>query len=138
MSKYSADIYVYNNEDIKALGVLSKIATILSKRENKILNILVSNWMLLLFNGLIWFVLWFFPINENKILTPTMFIFIFLMGLFWFIWDIKIIANKYSLIYLYDSKAPGFFERNRDNIILLIIGAVAGGIITEIISKVLN
>lgn len=137
-SQDSAYISVYNDEDVKALGVASKIDTILSRRENKILNLLVSYWMFLVFNVIIWLVIWLFPSNENEILKPALLIFILLIVLFWMIWNWKVDTKKYSLIYLYDSKAPGFFKRNRDNIILVIISAVAGGIITNIISKTLN
>jgi hypothetical protein len=135
LSGYSADIHVRDDGDIKALGVLSKIETILLKRENKILNLLASSWMFLLFNGLIWFVIWLFPSKENEILKLAILISILLIGLFWFIWSLKVQSKKHSLIYLYDSSAPSFFERNKDNIILIVISAFFGAIMTIVIQR---
>ena len=135
-SRNSARIYLSDEDDIKLRGLADKIADILSERKSY-LRFFANPWTPNLI-CLIGFILIFSLSKEVKTPLYLFPFYILFIGL-WYFWGIKIATKKHSLIYLYDySSAPSFFKRNKDRILLAILSAAIGGIITLIISLLLK
>jgi|GEM_PF-5630443 len=135
LSERKATIFSRDDDDLYVLGIISKIDSILSKRINKKLDLLASNWIVL--PSILVYIIARYSIEfmEIKIQTIIFSLFSFILYIALAIWGYKVKTKKYSLIYLFDSPAPGFIERNKDNIILSIISAILGGIITTIFQR---
>ncbi|GAH84133.1 unnamed protein product, partial [marine sediment metagenome] len=126
ISKNSASLYISNEDDLKLLGMFSKIDGIISKRIS-LLSVFTIPWIQYPVQLILWIIFWKLPI-ERFTIPESLFkasflilIAIWILGGFWFN------LRKYGLIYLSDSHSKlNFFQRNKDKIILLIIGAILG------------
>lgn len=123
LTPYSASIYC-SDTSIEAEGIVSKISQILFKGKRKLLDmpwwlsilvgipivigILASNWPLIIFG-----------------------IILMASGLTIVSWEERLKTKMYSTIVFNTRKeSPGFWARNKDKIILLIIGSFIGALFT--------
>ena len=127
-SRDSAVISLSDEDDIKQRGLAAQIGDILSHRKS-CLRFFANPWTLSLL-ALIPIILILSLIKEVKTQLysfPFLVLFIVLLDF----WAFKIDSRKHCLIYLYDrSSAPGFFKKNKDSILISVISALMGGIIT--------
>jgi hypothetical protein len=127
----SASIYLSDEDDIKLRGLAAQIGDILSKRKSP-LRFLASFWLEIPI-GMIALLIYF---NALSLIKDTKFQVMALLGfvLFMILFGIlghRIEEKKHCLIYLYDrSSAPGFFKRNKDNILIIVISALIGSFLT--------
>lgn len=129
-SGYSASIYLSDQDDIGQRGLADKIGEILSRRKSP-LRFFATPWVYFPI-GLI-YLSSLFLIKDD---TARWIIFLgyILFVILWGIWGFRIDTKKHSVIYLYDPSVPGFFKRNKDTILVSLIGAVAGSVITLIMT----
>lgn len=128
-NRFSASVYA-NDDDLNTIGALTKIIEILSKKERKLLY-----WS----QKFAWVapMLLIVPISTlGKIKSTSPW---FLLGfsipavILWIV-SFYLSVYKFSRINFTSYKdSPSFLKRNRDQIILLIIGAIIGGIITVLL-----
>ncbi|GAG74915.1 unnamed protein product [marine sediment metagenome] len=130
ISKDSASLHISDEDDLKLLGMFSKIDEILSKRIS-LLSVFTIPWIYFSVQLILWIIFWGFPIerfNIPKLLFMGSFlilIVIWVLGSFW------LKFKKHSLIYLSEDSHSklNFFQRNKDKIIISIISAIIGAII---------
>ena len=123
-----------DEDDIKLRGLADKIRDILSERKSY-LRFFANVWSPNLVT-LIWIT---FCLISKETITPISFlVYVLFFGL-WLLWGIWINTKKHILIYLYDySSKSGFFKRNKDNILISVLSALIGGIITLAITWLLK
>ena len=109
-------------------GLAAQIEDILSKRKSY-LRFFANPWAPNLFS-LICLILIFSLFKELKTQLYLFLVYILFIVL-WGLWGFRIDTRRHSLIYLYDdSSASSFLKRNKDNILISVISALIGGIIT--------
>lgn len=132
-SRYSASIYLSDEDDIKLRGLADKIGDILSDRKSY-LRFFANPWSPNLLT-LIWIIFVYLSKTPFVFSLPVFLLFVCL----WLFWGFRIDTQKHSLIYLYDhSSASNFLKRNKDNILLSVLSALIGGIITLAIAWALK
>lgn len=128
--KYSAEIYS-GDDDIKMVGVIKKVTEIIEKRERRCL------WFIFraadVFAPIIIIVslsLVFVIIQKKKFEDIWYLILIFISSIMWYIFDFYFSFWGFSKIeFVYKKNRPSFLNKNRDQIILLVIGAVLGALV---------
>lgn len=131
LSEHSARLYLSDEDDITLRGLESKIDLILSPRKRRVLSFFGSFWMILLLPAMLGLAIASFPFREYKVQGATLIIFIILL----YVLSFKMPFKKYSLIYWADtSLAHGFFRKNKENILIAIISAFFGAVITVAVS----
>lgn len=136
-SKRSAYVYA-SEEDIKSIGIAGKIVNIVKKRERKFLYYLKNIFSV---TGCIAFsILSFFLIDHIDPSKKIAILFLILLlysiiSFFVFVFPFP----SHSLIDFYCiNNQENFFFRNKDQIILVIFGAVIGAIVTFIFQKIFS
>lgn len=139
LSSKSANFVLINEDDLKLRGLETKIEQILAKRKSA-WDILNSPWLyipyIIITAGV---VIWWLLSLTSSNLSLTFFISmvgVMMLGLFPLcIWRILeyIDSNKHCVIFLCNpEERSNFFKRNKDRLIIGLIGAIVGGIITFI------
>lgn len=135
---YGHDAQIYAGDDnVITVGAVIKIIKIISKRERKIL------WYCCMLSSLILLPLYFFLLISQYYDKNRITIILFLLwSLLMIIWMVIIIfyinMYRFSVInFNYSKENPNFIKRNKDQIILIIFGAMFGAIVTLIIQNVL-
>lgn len=134
-SKDAVIIYLSDEDDIGQRGLAEKVNEILSQRRSP-LRFLASWWI---YVPLV--IIYLISINliENRTTHVIAFFGFISLTILWGYWGYSINEKKHSIIYLYDpSAAPGFFKRNKDSILVAILGAIFGGIVTLIVTTLLK
>jgi hypothetical protein len=126
-----ANIIVYDEKDVKSMGVFHQVESRLSKKENKILKLVNS------FKGFILICIVLLLIITNIIFGNYLYgeensfiinLFLLVISIFNVI-SLALARNRYSLIYLfYSNEKKHFLVQNRD-IIVAIIGTFVGTIL---------
>lgn len=123
-----ADIYT-SDDNLITTGAVAKILNILAKKERKIL---------------FWFqqvAIWIAPILFGTFIARAIsrsaerwiFLAISLLAGIWWIFSFYNSMYKFSVInFILPNENPGFIKRNKDQIILLIIGTIFGCLVTKL------
>lgn len=135
-NRYSARVYAAD-DDLKTTGALTKIIEILIKKERKI-----SYWsqeIAIYLTPFLFGALFTFIITRKIELTRhwlAIGIFILILVVVW--WAVSFYSMfRFSEINFFTSKKrQNFLQRNKDQIILLIIGAFAGAVFTVLIQGI--
>ncbi|MDD5195014.1 MAG: hypothetical protein PHQ96_04990 [Candidatus Omnitrophica bacterium] len=134
INHFEARLYCANKDDEILLGIASKINSILTKRVSKIKKIISSNFMFIPILIIWFFGIWIFK-NNLEVLKYSAIFYLIFSGL-WFFFAGKLDNN---IIYLFSSQSKNtFLKRNKDSIILLLLGGIIGiffTIVTELIRK---
>ena len=142
-SKNSARIYA-GDDDIKTLGVIKKITDIIKKRERKLLWQLsrLSNFVAPILLWLPFLLLIFFDketIKSNKVLFVVSTVIICVIAIAWFIISYRATLKKFSVVeFSYKKNRFSFLTRNKDQIIVGIIVAIATFVLTILSQKILK
>lgn len=134
-SNYDARLYA-DSDDLKTIGALKKIEEIISRRERKTLWRIsnLSMWSIVLI-----YLLQLLPIMFPKIGFKLFFILLLtfiIMVILWLFIGFRSL-NNFSLIeFAYSKSKSNFFTRNKDQIILIIFGAIIGSLVTIIFQKI--
>jgi hypothetical protein len=131
ISAISARLEFLDEDDIRLCGIASKIDSILTRRRS-LLRILDSKWAQLPWYIVLFLTFVFFPL-EYKVRVKLLPITLIVLYSLWLFLGYRVSTKKHSLIYLYDSYSRlGFFRRNKDQILLVVFGAVIGGFISAL------
>jgi len=137
-SSYSAKIFLSDQDNLEQRGLADKIGEILSQRKSP-LRFLTYLWMNIPFFAVFaFYLLYLLPRIKDTKAQWIILLGIILFYILLYICGMIIDTKKHSIIYLYDPSAFGFFKRNKDNILLVLLGAVAGGFITFIVTWILT
>ncbi len=133
-SKNDACIYT-SDDDVKTIGVVKKITDIILKRERKCLYYFSS---LSTYLPSILFFLTFLGkevIKSNKILFLANFVLLFAVA--WWIFGFYVRLYNFSVVeFAYRKNKSNFFDRNKDQIIVGIIVAIATVFLTLLLQKI--
>ncbi len=136
-NKNSARVYS-GDDDLKTMGAFDQIFSILSKKERRVLYYLskVSVWVAP--------ILFFAPIRAlaeiDKVDNPKLWVVlgVVLVSALWWVIGFYSSLYKFSIIdFTYLKEKPNFIVRNKDQIILVVIGAIIGAIATIVFNKIL-
>lgn len=136
--KSNAEIYS-GTDDIKTTGAIKKIVDIILKRERKYFYYFVALSTNLIALPFLASILLFAILLKKEGATFKLFlpIVLFLVTIIWLITAYNCRFNRFSRIeFLYRKDRSSFFIRNKDQIILVIIGAVLGAIATMILEMI--
>lgn len=137
----SARIYS-GDDDIKTIGVVKKIADIISKRERVFLWYL-SNSAPFIVPALFFSFILLLASTVHKEVKPSVVWYIivstaFLLSGLWGVIGIRSTLKNFSLIeFVYRKNKPSFFLRNKDQIIVGIIVAIISVVATLFFSKII-
>jgi len=122
------EIWLYASEDTAIQrGLYEKLKLLINKKKRLFAPLLQNS----IFSGLyLGTSFWWFLTKEF-----TMGLIIIITGLLWMYLGYKSQFQHFSIIVPeYSNNKPNFFIRNKDNIILAVISALLGGIITKILT----
>ncbi|NOT05567.1 MAG: hypothetical protein HOP27_13305 [Anaerolineales bacterium] len=133
-TEYSAELYILNDED-KLRGIFEKIKEIVVKRERNYRKIVSTSWSWVFWIlGAILFIGKFLPSSINNSLALIFLIPALVIN----IW-LYLEQNKYSIIILsYHTDQSSFWKQNRNNILMLIIGAGVTAFVATLFEVVKN
>lgn len=138
--KYSSTLFIKNSFDLPSLALFYKIDEILTNNENKYLKylfIIYDNFVYITVFLIFYAVLILFKFKTSPPMIQLLVIIsIYLVIITYFI-PLKSLSKNY--IYLEDYRANmGFLEKNREYILTGAITAIIGGILTVILTYLLN
>ena len=127
------------NDEVSVLGIVTKIKSVLDKRVTP-LRYIDSKWFVIfiVFLSLLSFqwALSFYRLADK---VDKLFLFVsylILSSLLLFSWMAFTLFMKHSVIYLFDkSSQKNFFSRNKDQIVLVTIGAILGALAYFLLEK---
>jgi hypothetical protein len=123
----TASLYV--GAGAQAAYLFHEIDGIIERRQRRF-PMLYRLWFLMACSAALWAVNYFFLADRTDTIS---FVLISLQAIFslWFLWAWFVVLRRTSVVRLQRrSEARPFFERNRDQLLLLLIGAVMGGLVT--------
>lgn len=131
---FGKGVSIYSDTDSAiAEGIVQKIGLILLNRKRKIFSILVKTWVVYTLFILIQALAYFLK-AKGTIQTLTMFLIILgaiiYDAFFGFLLDSGILFRKNVFYYKNREEQPSFWIRKKDDIILAILSAIVGSILT--------
>ncbi len=136
LSHSIAEIYTFESQNLITVGALTKISNVIEKRERPILL-----WFIRVSTPIIFllFVMLLNLISYKDVLSTTeksISITITLLCLPYLAIVHYIRFYRYSIVsFVFQNDRQNFIQRNKDQIILVVISAILGGIVTSIITK---
>lgn len=133
--KYGVRLYV-SGDDLVLYGIFSKIDKILEKSERKLLALPTSNiFFSLVLGGLEGqLIIRAFPLSLN-FETIIFLVLATLLGLYLFLSYSFLFRSSSVIETIYRREKHSFFTRNKDQLILVMFGALIGAVITVILER---
>lgn len=136
MSKLSIFLYA-SSDDYTSKGIFNELKNYLFSKRRKLHNIIESPFIAGFFNGSFLAANLFYIISVPLGLLATIAL---LLSIFYLKWVINQNTNWHTIIYLrISNKELSFFQRKKDEIILIVIssilGAILGALFTYLITK---
>jgi len=124
------EIYI-GDGGIEAEGIASRVESILLRGKVSRPLLLDRVWV----SVALGVSLWMGVIITNPLII-TLSVALMLIAFLWIIWDYRFVTQHYNtLVFRMRKDSPNFWTRNKDQIILLLIGAVIGAVITVVVAK---
>jgi hypothetical protein len=127
-------IRLYISEDkAESRGIFEKIRTILVSRKRPFTwiihnSFLYSVWCILALYGVVW------GVRLKSIILTASFAIIFILAIVFTIYGINDQFKRYTIIIpKYKQDSPNFIKRNRDKIIIAIISAIIGAVLSRLL-----
>ncbi len=129
LTEVNGDIYI-GSGDIEAEGIASRIESILF--QGKVSIPFLPDTMWLSFLIYVPLAAGFFLADRILIIAGVLLIFLFIV---WSVWEYRFKTQRYNtIIFSLRKNTPGFWHRNKDQIIMLLIGSVIGALVTLLVS----
>jgi len=130
--------YIYTDSDsLEVLGAIKKIADIISRRERKFLWYMVrlAPLLLVIFAPLLTLLI---LLREEGINISNVFLIFVAISLgLWPVVAYYIGFNRFSIVeFVYKKDRVNFFIRNKDQLLLIIIGTIIGSLITLLFQRI--
>ena len=128
-------LYMSSNE-IKDLGLLHELDIVLKKSQRS-LSFLYSSYVL--YSVMLLFTIVAAFLRKFATISETIYSYSYIVIFFYFIVVTYVRFFTYSTIYLSSKRSkPNFLKRKKDDLILLVIGAILGAILTIITTKLIK
>ena len=128
LSECTARIYS-RKDDPNSLGIVAKLKEVLDKRVTS-WRFIFSSWIMIPAQILLWVFYWTFLCVNSLSMISGLTIIPLIMVL-WYVAQYRFKSKKHTIIYIVNKKnLPNFFRRNKDQIVLVVISAIVGGIIS--------
>jgi len=139
LNSFSASLKIDNEQDNKLLAVFHKIDKLLTGKEKFYLRVLATPNTTYIFSlGILIFALLLLSHKISLLLYILISLILICLMIVFLIVGYRIASKKYCIIYMVNSDSKiGFFEKNKDNIILSLFSTIFGGIIVVVITYIL-